>query len=239
MNNAIYDDSNALANVMSAAVQELIRQARNVGLTWTLRLATVVTNAPDSMTAIYDGDTVPISMINMTGATLEPEERVYGLIIPPAGNFIAGRVVRVGPIGRVDSSTYNANDNTNEIIVLTTGTLTFLAGRTYRIQFQLSTATAGPGTNQTIIRIREGSTVFDTELGHLIFINTVGFGQETRHGAVYVSFGKTVSTKLCLTQQAQLSISTSAIASTTNVFYLEAEEVGPMVNYPNAIVVNA
>jgi hypothetical protein len=239
MTGSIYNDNSSSAELISTAVQELLRQARALGLTWTLRLATVVTNAPDSMTAIYDGDTVALSMVNMTGATLDPEERVYGLIIPPAGNFIIGRVVKVGPVGRVDSKTFAGNADTVELIVLTTETITFLGGRTYRIRWRFSTATNGPGSNQSLVRVRLGSTTSGTDLGDSIYVNLVGFGQEARYGAIYVTFGRTISSPLILTQQAQLSIGVISTASATNVFYLEAEEVGPMTKYPNALVVNS
>lgn len=238
-NPAIYDDHTGVANLMGVAVQELIRQARALGLTWTLRLATVVNNAPDALTAIYDGDTAALSMVNMSGATLEPQERVYGLIIPPSGNFIIGRVVRVGPIGRVDSSTYTGNDNVAEIIILTTDSITFLGGRAYRIRYRISTATAGPASNQTIVRVRFGSTIFATVLGDATYVNNVGFGQEARYGAIYATCGRTISSKICLTQQAAVNINTTATASATNVFFLEVEEVGPMGNYPHAVNVNS
>lgn len=232
----IYSDNTALADVMSTAVRELLRQARALGLTWTLRLATVVNNASDSLIARYDGDTAAISMVNMTGTTLQPEERVYGLIIPPSGNFIIGRAAHTGIVSRVDSSTYNNGDNTLEVIILTLPSTTFVNGRAYRFRWRISTATAGGANNQTIVRVRVGTTIVGTLLATQNYTNLAGFGQEARYGAVYGVSKTTIATQMVLTQQAVLSINTTATASATNVFYFEAEEVGPAANYPNAFV---
>jgi hypothetical protein len=236
MSGSIYSDGTALADIMSTTVKELLRQARALGLTWTLRLATVVTNAADSMTAQYDGDTAAISMVNITGTNLQPEERVYVLIIPPSGNFIIGRAAKTGLVGRVDSNSYNNGDNAAEIVILTLPTTTFTNGRTYRFRYRVSTATTGPATNQTRIRIRVGTTILGTIVSDAIYTNTVGFNQEARYGAIYAVAKSTFTTQMVLTQQALISINTTATASATNVFYLEAEEVGPAANYPSAFI---
>jgi hypothetical protein len=78
-----------LPEVMVATVRQLIEQSRSLGMTWTLRLATVITTNP--VRIVFDGDvetnlSPAVPMISEINA----QQRVYVLIIPPAGNFICG-----------------------------------------------------------------------------------------------------------------------------------------------------
>lgn len=88
------------AQLISSGAKQMVDQARALGLTWTLRLATIGNSLPDSFTATFDGDTRPIPVTNMSGLDLEPGERVYCLIVPPSGNFVlspaAVRNIRLG-----------------------------------------------------------------------------------------------------------------------------------------------
>jgi hypothetical protein len=71
-----------------ATMQAVAENAQRLGLTWQMRLATVV--APGTFpTAIYDGDTVPISMTSMIGAVYAGQ-RVWVIQVPPSGNYIVG-----------------------------------------------------------------------------------------------------------------------------------------------------
>lgn len=72
------------ANVQAKAIKA---NAQALGLTWTLRMATVVDNSP--VLATYDGDTEPIAMTSMIGA-VTVNQRVYVIGVPPSGNFICG-----------------------------------------------------------------------------------------------------------------------------------------------------
>jgi hypothetical protein len=90
---AIYHDNSELAQLVSAGAKQLVEQARSLGLTWSLRLATMSSSTRDSLTAKLDGDSVPLPVTNMTGNVLVAGQRVYVLIVPPAGNFVAGSPV--------------------------------------------------------------------------------------------------------------------------------------------------
>lgn len=72
----------------ATAVRALLDQAKALGLTWTLRLATVSVLQPMQVT--MDGDTVPVPARNMMGATLLVGARVYVIIVPPSGVFVIG-----------------------------------------------------------------------------------------------------------------------------------------------------
>lgn len=72
------------------AVEALVARADQLGLTWKLRLATVVDGVnPNNILAIYDGDSVQIRMISFVGP-LPLGGRVFAIAIPPSGNYIVG-----------------------------------------------------------------------------------------------------------------------------------------------------
>ena len=234
---SIYNNSDASAKVLNAGARELVNQARNLGLTWTLRLATVVNSAPDSMTAIYDGDSAAISMVNMSGNTLSPDERVYALIIPPSGNFVVGRVNNFGLVARVDSAVYNNSSAAAEIAILTLPSTTYANGGVYEFKFRINTETNGPASNKTICRIRQGTGVLGTIVNNSNFYNNLGAGVETRTDSCYVGFDGALTDTFTLTQIASLSTGTSATAANTDVFYFEAYRVGSLDDYPSAFVI--
>jgi hypothetical protein len=78
-------------DLISVGLQALKERAKDLGITWGLRPATVVSVHSYGLNATYDGDTKPINMTSMIG-TLGPGERVYVLSIPPSGNFVVGRI---------------------------------------------------------------------------------------------------------------------------------------------------
>lgn len=75
----------------TTSVEELVEQAKRLGLTWDLRPAIV--NTTDSTSNLvfgtYDGDTESIPMINLKGSIVEGE-RVMVMFVPPQGNYIIG-----------------------------------------------------------------------------------------------------------------------------------------------------
>lgn len=91
MTGAIDHVSNGIPDLLVAALQQMIEQSRALGITWSVRLATVSTSSP--LTITYDGDnannTSPMTATSMIGPLL-PQQRVYGLIVPPAANFVIG-----------------------------------------------------------------------------------------------------------------------------------------------------
>lgn len=70
----------------------IVEEAGRLGLIWQLRTATVTkTTAPIAL--LFDGDTVSVNsgISSMIGA-LTLNWRVYVMMIPPAGQYIVGRV---------------------------------------------------------------------------------------------------------------------------------------------------
>jgi len=76
--------------LVGTGAEATVENAKRLGLTWTLRLATVLNGTdPVNVLATYDGDTAVISMTSMVGP-LVAGQRVYVVQVPPSGNFITG-----------------------------------------------------------------------------------------------------------------------------------------------------
>ncbi len=130
-------------------VQELRAQAGRLGLTWELRYATMVSPT----TAVVDGDTVTIPLVNLVGAPLGARVAVF--LIPPSTGYVTavidrpmwanenGTNARYGASGSTTSAAY-ANMPGPPVL-----TLTKVYGST-RLVVELSTtffvATAQAGT---------------------------------------------------------------------------------------------
>ena len=73
----------------AAGTQQLIEDATRLGISWTLRPGTVTIADPLKVT--FDGDDTPVAAVSLIG--MFPEgARVMGLLVPPGGNFVIGRV---------------------------------------------------------------------------------------------------------------------------------------------------
>jgi hypothetical protein len=77
---------------LTAAAQQVVADAKRLGLIWTLQNATVTSTNPVKVE--MDGDNVSIQVASMIGS-VSLGLRVYVIQVPPAGNFIVGFV---GPV---------------------------------------------------------------------------------------------------------------------------------------------
>lgn len=75
--------------LIGSGAQAVVENAKRLGLTWTITLATVTSANP--VEAIVDGDTAAIGMTSMIGNVFIGQ-RVYVIQVPPSGNFIAGAI---------------------------------------------------------------------------------------------------------------------------------------------------
>lgn len=103
---------NKSTGITGVAIQELISQARSLGISWNLRLATVTSNSGvGGLAIIFDGDTVAISATNITGDFLASGDRVYVIMVPTTGNYVVGHAEAISPIGLVATVTAQALPN--------------------------------------------------------------------------------------------------------------------------------
>lgn len=73
-------------------VQSLQDNAQRLGLTWEIRLATV--NDDDPIALTFDGDDTPVQnaeITNVAGVPIGIDQRVWALVLPPAGIYVIAR----------------------------------------------------------------------------------------------------------------------------------------------------
>lgn len=195
-----------------AAVQEAVTQAKALGITWTIRMATVVTDLP--LTIVYDGDTTVVNGVSIIGP-LDPNQRVYVLVIPPSGTFVIGSTETTLSRGFLGS-----NSTTNGTVCTTPAggaetavpsaqwlvepIFDFLSGRIYKATLTgFAIESTGAGGAVSLIRLRKGSqTTVGTQLTLKEMFHPAGFGALTQSFS-YIGFfkntsGATVSTPLSL-----------------------------------------
>lgn len=137
-----------VATVVGSAIKQLTLDPQAHGITWTLRIATVIQSSP--LYAIFDGDPTSggLRMESLIG-TLAPGARVYVIAVPPSGNFAFGYAdLPIDPArGLVVQASEDANSAalTVETVVLTTATAQFHARRAYR--FLVDAAIAGTSSH--------------------------------------------------------------------------------------------
>lgn len=199
------------AETAEATATAIADRGKSLGLTWGLRLATVVDGSnPQAVLATYDGDDVPIGMVSMIG-TPPAGARVYAIQVPPGGNFIiADTGAPAGPIGANTSNNGTLATSAGSEVAIpaatwdTEPTYVMPPGRLYRVVIAGETTTDSALVTAAIVRLREGSaTTSGTELAQ--FDNIIPAGLASRGVAfTYVCYIKnsgtsTVSTKLSLT----------------------------------------
>lgn len=87
-------------------IRTLIENAKRLGMSWSLRPATVVSSSAVAATAprvIVDGDTAQVRPISLVGP-LHPNQRVMVMTTPPSGLHVIGRI---GDFGWKDMSLQN------------------------------------------------------------------------------------------------------------------------------------
>lgn len=150
----------SVPELVGLGAQAVADNAKRLGLTWTLRPATVaatldaISNNPNSgiVTVVFDGDTVAVSANSMVGA-LTSGERVMVMVVPPAGNFVVGLSTSVGLLyapdrGIVGSHTDTTNSAaiTTVVTIMTTDQDVLLrSGRAYEFSFSHNHFSSGAG----------------------------------------------------------------------------------------------
>lgn len=226
--------------LVGIGAQSIVDRARDLGLTWTIRPATVVTAEQPALSVnpaesiIYDGDDEAITAINLTGRVLSVTNRVMAIGVPPAANYIIGflTVIR-NLIVRADEIS-GTGAITAETVVLTTPIFTLENGRAAEVLWAGNVFTAGAATFH-LFRTRV------TGLGGtlLSFAQT----QIPAGGAQSYQFGRAVVKRTSAGDFRGVIAGTSQgspnavtwTGATTDVRYLEVRDVGPATDYPDAI----
>ena len=207
------DELKIIPEAIGVATQSIVANAKRLGLTWTMSMATTASSTTADIAIVLDNDTEPIDAISMIGS-LSADTRVYVIQVPPGGNYIVGFVGTSPPLGFLDANFSDGGNiaisNSATEVAVTSATwdveplFTFVNGRMYQI-----TVTAGievtSAATLSNVRVRKGAqTITGTVLGLWEVMRPIaGFGD---NGAAMITYAKNtsgadVSTKLSLSIQ--------------------------------------
>lgn len=156
-------------NLFGVGAESLVHNAGRLGLTWRLRLGTVINSVANFMLVRLDGDVSSITVVSMIGSRAAGT-RVYVITTPPAGNFVLGQVDAFTPEptpSRV-ATAFETADSAGFTADTAIGTITadLVTGRTYKVACNAQVGSTV--VNDTVIvRLRE-----DSIAGTLIGVNT-------------------------------------------------------------------
>ena len=234
MDNAFTVEAPSLVGI---GAESIVDRAKSLGLTWTLRPATVAVVVDDSPTGtqiIYDGDTEPINCMNL-GVNVVAGDRVMGLMVPPSGNYIIGPIT--GPswpgfVAEASSTSSTGAIGTTPVATLTIPGIVWRAGRAYEVRYGglLSAVLA----NTTVVGLRPSSILGAEFVTWFCFLATGEF--DTRQGIAKVrnATGSDITyTNLVLSMRTSTSTIT-VVANAMTVRYLEVWDVGAAADFPNA-----
>lgn len=239
------DDGLSAAATAEATAAAVAERGKHLGLTWGLRLATVVSGTdPLAVLATYDGDDTPIGMTSMVGA-LPVDARVYAIEVPPGGNFIiADTGAPVGFMGAntTDNGTVATGTGTEQAVPSANWdnepTYVFPPGRMFMIRVVGGAFSAVATAQAANIRVREGTaTITGTALGTWEHIAPAGYSGAAI-SFTYVTYVKNsrssaVSTKLSLTIQRILGASNYSLYGDATVpLSVTVEDIGTIVRHP-------
>lgn len=202
-------DSLSPADQAAVTTDAIVDRAKHLGLTWGLRMATVVDGSnPQAVVATYDGDDTAIGMVSMVGP-LVVNARVYVLQVPPGGNFIVSHAT--GPTTQLGTQIGTGGTlltTTAEAAILSASwavepTFVFPPGRIFTAVMVGGVYTAAAADRICAIRLRKGAqTTAGTELAYRPWmVNLIsGIGGSFAWNAFFKNSGTAaVSTKLSVT----------------------------------------
>ncbi len=245
MSSSIAQTPSELPGIVASAVKQVVDDSRGLGLTWAIRIATIIITTP--LTIIYDGDVDTANAVSMIGP-LSPGQRVYCLIVPPSGNFVVGCLnTTLGNMG--------ANVATAGTVATTPagGAETAVPSGSWRVEpvynfdpktiykatisgFMIESNGAGA---VCFIRIRKGSAqTTTTTLGLVEVFTPAGFGGLTQ-SFTYVMYFKNatsdvVRTKLSLTINGAVGVGTWSLNgdAVSSALAIVVESVGSIYANP-------
>lgn len=233
--------------LIGVGAQSIVDRAKELGLTWTIRPATISTTAQvqntvnANETIVYDGDSAPIAAMNITGQVVTVGQRVMAIAVPPAANYIIGFATVLDTTGRGLIARISSFAQTGlisaETIVLSISSITFVRNRAYAIHFE-GTAFGTVAAWSHFVRIRLTGTS-GTLLAYRQEQQTGIGAQESVVGTIYVvnTSGGDETNTLVLTSQASAGSLRWGTNLTTDVYYLEVTDVGAASQYAGAISV--
>lgn len=225
---------------VTALTQSLQDNAERLGFTWQMRTATVTAGGA-SPTLTFDGDDTPAvgeTISSMIGL-LSTDERVYVIGVPPAGQYVVGRMNGVPMTGQLVGWTAAMGVGsfvTAETAVLATGSIIFQAGCAYEIDFETDVEGSANGNfaNLQIRRTSGAGTVIRANSGHPMS-SLLGFGSTCKGSAIVVNNTSSDITDVAvLTLSSPMTGQVRITGSTNRLAFLRARYIGSAAVFINA-----
>lgn len=228
-------------NIVDAAVEQLIADAKRLGLVWSLVQATVapVTGTPGvwpihNTYVIQDNDTNVTRAISLIG-NIAGGTRVMIMHVPPQGNYIIGATSSFTPgVQYVAwSSTSSPSIGASPTALFTITGVSYQPLRAYRVSFGQMISSSLSNTYADFRLHKQGGT----QLGEYGRYTTVALGTNYHaSGALYVSNPTSVTVS---NQTVELRVSASIgtitqFASSDTARFLIVEDCGPAASFPFA-----
>ena len=160
-----------LPALLGSTAEAIVNNAKDLGLTWTLRPATASTPTTDGPTVVYDGDTTVMNAVSLIG-TVSGTERVMMLQIPPGGNYIIGLLAERPPLGLANVSTAGTiatATSASEVAISSANwasepIFTFPPGRIFSVQMTGGCYNTAGGPRIIGVRLRVGQSTISGNL---------------------------------------------------------------------------
>jgi len=105
------NDPNAFADLFGIGAQTIVENALRLGLIWRMRMGTVTSVSTSGEAEVrLDADNLSIPVVSMIGY-VDENDRVYVITVPPAGNFMVGKVSTGVPLQVIGAEWIAASDN--------------------------------------------------------------------------------------------------------------------------------
>jgi hypothetical protein len=232
-------DPTITQTVSLASVDELVTQARRLGLTWGLRPGLVVdttaAGGPYNPRVQLDGDDESTTIIaaSLAGG-LAVGMRVMVMFVPPAGNYVVG-IISSTSVQRYEEGGFTNHATTittTETVLETFSRFNLMSGAAYRVEID-GWLLAGAGLF-TFFRLRETNAAGQVLTASDAFVGQGLVQASMRHVGYFINNTGTQVTDLVLTGQTLSSTSTWG-ADTGRPRYVSIQYAGPAVEYPFAV----
>lgn len=224
-----------------ASVDELVLQARRLGLTWSLRPATVVDVTYITLGAYeprvqMDGDVLnaAIAVVSLAGP-VAVGMRVMVMSVPPVGNYVIG-VISVGALQRLEigaRASHGTTITTTETVMETFTSFAALPGAAYRLS--VNGALLAATTTFTQFKLRKTNTAGQILSSAPWFTGQGIVPANMLHDAVFRNTGTTTVTSNLVLTAVTLSATSTWYADAGLARYVALQYAGPAVEYPSAV----
>jgi hypothetical protein len=215
-------------------IQTVRENADRLGLKWQITMGTVVKgDDAGNVSLVYDGSETDISVgaISMIGI-LNKGDRVYVILVPPAGAYIAGLAdpvpVQVGWVAVTAGTAFFAVESA----ILTIPVVNFRSGYAYEARFEATMASAAGNSFVAFSIYRDAGVKIGTGIGGPTNPGTFGC-TFTGTAVVKNTTGATITTAIAVTALPFIS-NCQLQAGVNHLAWCRVTLLGPASKFPLA-----